>query len=306
MKQLNSTERRFPLGESATLACLLEVSVPKVGNVHRSADFDDATFYDFVVSASSLGSVFDRASDLAVGELVLESARATREAVGTNTNLGMILLFAPLAKCESDPQSEIKDVLRGLTLNDAQCVTEAIRVARPGGLGDVPSNDVRRESTDNQLGLVELMKLAEDRDTIARQYANGFREFFDIVFPIVASAFASHRSLPESLVYAHLKIIAEIPDTLIARKCGTKVASECSTIAQRIIDELEVGSSEYHDALSDFDFWLRSDGHKRNPGTSADLLAAALFVGLRWGSLSREKLNKALERSRDKSAERME
>src|SRR3954468_24053332 len=140
---------QLSLGQCATLACLLEATAPKVGNVHRGADFDDLTFADFVASAVAIGPVFDAAEQAAVGDTVLEAIRATRRIVGTNTNLGMALLFAALAAVPRTVRlttASVGRVLGGLTADDSRKVYAAIGLAKPGGMGRVEAMDVAGEA----------------------------------------------------------------------------------------------------------------------------------------------------------------
>ena len=88
---------RLSIGKCATLACLWEVTAPKPGNVYRGADFEDLTFADFLTSAVVVGPIVDQCPQLGVGRTVLSAVQATRRTVGTNTNLGTLLLLAPLA-----------------------------------------------------------------------------------------------------------------------------------------------------------------------------------------------------------------
>jgi triphosphoribosyl-dephospho-CoA synthase len=121
----------------AQVACLLEVTARKPGNVHRFRDFDDVTYLDFVLSASAVADPLDRVGDLGVGEAVLRAVEATRRLVASNTNLGMILLLAPLAGvAAAEPlEAGVSAVLRETTRDDARRVYRAIRRAMPGGLG---------------------------------------------------------------------------------------------------------------------------------------------------------------------------
>src|SRR5262245_44444417 len=128
------------IGQCATLACLLEATAPKVGNVHRGADFEDLTFTDFVISAVTIGPAMEAAASTGVGKAVLEAVTGTRHCIQSNSNLGMVLLLAPLAAVPADEQLSTKSVgaiLRGLTSEDSRLVYEAIRVAHPSGLGQV-------------------------------------------------------------------------------------------------------------------------------------------------------------------------
>jgi triphosphoribosyl-dephospho-CoA synthase len=127
------------------------------------------------------------------------------------------------------------------------------------------------------------MRLAADRDLVARQYANNFADVFRTADAIAAAA--AELPLGEAIVRAYLLLLGEQPDTLIARKCGPQIAREASTRAAAVVAALDAGDPDYDRLIADFDFWLRADGHRRNPGTTADIIAAALFVLLREGGL---------------------
>jgi triphosphoribosyl-dephospho-CoA synthase len=272
-------------GECGFLACLWEATARKPGNVHRYADFDDVGYLDFVASAAAIAPAIDRAEQRPVGETVLEAIRATRRLVSTNTNLGMVLLVAPVAAVPRGHslQTGIGDVLRGLTVADARAVYEAIRLAQPGGLGTAPEQDVRDEPTRT---LWEVMALAADRDLIARQYANGFREVWDIGLPSLLQGLQKVLSLEEAIIFCHLSLLSALPDSLIARKRGLAVAEEASRRARDVLGRGWPHSDDGQQALADLDAWLRTDGHARNPGTTADLVAACLFAALREGLLT--------------------
>jgi len=129
------------------------------------------------------------------------------------------------------------------------------------------------------------MRAAADRDLVARQYVDGFAEVFEVVGEI-GGQLATGRRLADAVIRAHLRLMHEHPDSLIARKCGAAVAREAAAYAGQVLAAGEPGDETYHEALADFDFWLRSDGHRRNPGTTADLIAAALFALLRDNMIS--------------------
>jgi triphosphoribosyl-dephospho-CoA synthase len=272
----------MPRGECATLAALWEVTATKPGNVHRGADFEDATFADFATSAVVIGPIFQRAAEQRMGHLVLAAVEATRAAVGTNTNLGMILLMAPLAMAADDRplKDEIGRVLDSLDAEDARAVYEAIRLARPGGLGQVAEADVMSSPPRD---LIQAMRLAADRDLVARQYANGFSEVLGFVLPRLSRAMERGWALNDAIVYVHVQTLHALPDTLIARKCGQALVERAARLAAGVLDAGEPGEANYQAALADLDFWLRSDHHRRNPGTTADLVAAGLFAALRTG-----------------------
>lgn len=268
------------IGQSATLACLLEVTVPKPGNVHRGADFEDVSFADFVASAVAIGPAMEAAAERRLGETVLDAVRATRRLVATNTNLGTVLLLAPLAAVPRGVSfaDGLPDVLQSLDADDARLTYQAINEAKPSGLGRIDSMDV---TDDPPTDLLAAMQAAADRDLIARQYTNNFREVLDGARPWIQQSLASGWNLADAVIHAHLRLMSEHPDSLIARKCGPEIATESARRAGHVLDSGGPGDENYQRALGDLDFWLRSDGHRRNPGTTADLIAAGLFTLLR-------------------------
>lgn len=267
-------------GQCASLACLLEVMAPKPGNVHRGADFDDLTFRDFVASSVAIAPAMQSATQRPAGQTVLDAIRATRALVGTNTNLGTVLLLAPLAAVprEAEIRGGVAEVLASLGPEDAVSVYRAIRLAQPGGLGRVEMADVHQSPPSD---LLAAMRAAASRDLVARQYTNGFAEVFTAVVPWLADSAGHDWSLNDRIVVTHLRLMSQFPDSLIARKCGRRVAQQASVRAASVLEAGRPGQPAYCQALADFDFWLRSDHHRRNPGTTADLIAAGLFVALR-------------------------
>ncbi len=281
-----SPEDRFctRLAEAVRHACVLEASAAKPGNVHPQASFADLTFDDFVRSADAASPALVRAAQMGVGQSVFQAIEATHAVVSSNTNLGIVLLIAPLAAVPLDrPLREgIGEVLSRLTRDDAAWVYRAIRLAQPGSLGTANEQDIANEPTET---LLEVMKLAADRDGVAAQYANGFAWVLDEGLPFLSSVgqdFGQHWEA--AVIELHLRLLAEHPDTLIARKCGDSVAAEASRRARRCLSEqvgLPLESAERTRRIGEFDQWLRGDGHRRNPGTTADLVAACLFAAIR-------------------------
>ncbi len=270
----------WSIGQCATLACLLEVCTPKPGNVHRAADFHDLTLNDFLVSAACIGPVMDRAERRGVGRTVLDAIRATRLHTGRNTNLGTVLLLAPLAAVprSASLRAGIHSVLEALDAGDARLVYEAIRLAQPGGMGRVERMDIQDAPP---VELREAMRAAADRDLVARQYTDDFTLVLGTVVPWLVEGREAGWSLTDSIIHTHVRLLNEYPDSLIARKCGPAVAGESAARAGRVLDAGRPGDADYDVALSDLDFWMRSDGNRRNPGTTADLIAAGLFAALR-------------------------
>ena len=270
------------IGQCATLACFLEATAPKPGNVHRGTDFDDLTYPDLITSAIMIGPVMESAPRRRLGETILDAVRATHDAVETNTNLGTILLLAPLAAVprKQPLDSGVRDVLDRLDAEDSRLVYEAIRMARPGGMGRVDQADVAGEAPAD---LIAAMRLAAERDLVARQYVNGFYVVFHDVVPAIQSGLDRGWGTSGAIVHAQMTIMSRFPDSLVARKCGKETAQRASDHAAEVLRSGTPNDDAFWQAVADLDFWLRADGHRRNPGTTADLIAAGLFALLRDG-----------------------
>jgi triphosphoribosyl-dephospho-CoA synthase len=278
----------YQLGLHAQLACVWEATARKPGNVHRYRDFDDMTYLDFIASAAAMAPVIAVAAHYCVGATVCEAVRLTRSVCRRNTNLGLALLLAPLAKARrtstrrsGDYRGEVRRVLAemdGEEVDDVGYVYYAIALANPGGLGEAPEQDVRRPPTAK---LLDCMALAQDRDLIARQYANGFAEVFDEGGPAVLVGIDRTGCIEGGIIHAHLHLMAKFPDSLIARKRGLAEALESAQRAQAVLEAGWPHTPEGRRAIRALDDWLRAVGHQRNPGTTADLVGASLFVLLR-------------------------
>lgn len=288
-----------PLAALLQRACVLEVTARKAGNVHPEAEFDDLNFEDFLRSAAASTPWLAKAAQIGVGRAILAATQATQRAVGTNTNLGISLLLAPLAAVPLDVSLEqgIGDVLTSLTSQDAHDVYTAIRHTQPGGLGEVTEGDIHSAPTGS---LVEMMMLAAPRDLIAAQYATHFDLVLHEGCKILADWSSqqaedqSPKDQPESdpfesdlqfdetaTIGLHLTLISRHGDSLIARKCGEKVANVAQRHAERVLKLGWPHTIQGKAEFDRFDHWLRADGHRRNPGTTADLTAAILFATLR-------------------------
>jgi triphosphoribosyl-dephospho-CoA synthase len=283
---MSITSSLLSTGAAATLACLYEATAPKPGNVHPGAAFNDASYADFVTSAVVIGPILEQAAQRGVGQTMLDAVAATRAAVGTNTNLGTLLLIAPLAAVprDEDLRAGLVGVLARLDGRDTRLVYEAIRRSGAGGLSRTNQADVFADPP-SHLTLVEVMRLAADRDLVARQYTNDFADVFDGPAAWVAEGLSRGLPLSVAIVRAHVRQIASHGDSLIGRKCGPQIADEARHRATAVLVSGSPGEKSYDRALAELDFWLRADAHRRNPGTTADLVAAALFVLLREGRL---------------------
>ena len=265
------------------IACTLETTARKPGNVHRDAGFADLCYADFLAGAAAIRPVLDRTGELGVGRAVLECVFETRRLVATNVNLGIALLLAPLTAVSPDQslKSGISRVLQRLTVADAQSVYEAIRLAQPGGLGHVSEQDVANEPTED---LLTIMRRATDRDLIARQYATGFQQVFWGA-TLLAGPVVARLDWEQAIIMCHMEMMANFPDTLIARKRGAAEAEESARRAAAVLAAEWPATPDSHRLLADLDAWLRAVGHGRNPGTTADLVTASLFAVLRDGTI---------------------
>jgi len=274
-----------PVARAIRIACLLDAAAPKPGNVHHGAAFGDMTAADLVTSAEVITPLLVTAGTRGVGRSILDAVQATRRQVGSNTNLGIILLLAPLAAVEpgSPLAGGIDDVLDSLGPNDADDVFAAIALANPAGLGRLEQHDVAEPA---RIGLVEAMRLAAERDLVARQYATGFELVLGDGREQLASGEAFAADWSRQVVGLALWLLARHPDSLITRKCGPTVAREAGDRAAAVLAAGWPDSTRAHDALRQLDSWLRADGHRRNPGTTADLVTAILFAAIRDGQIS--------------------
>ncbi len=283
------------------LASLWEACAPKPGNVNRRFDFHDATLPDFLSSAVVAAESLRGTRRWSVGSLVHRAVRARAAVVGSNTNLGILLLLAPLAMAASSgPRGTLRartaETLRSMDGEDARLVYEAIRLAAPGGLGRVDRDDVAEEAPPS---LLDAMKEAASRDSVAREYGTDFALTFDLVVPELHKGLEAGLGLADAVVRAYLVVLASVPDTLISRKEGIERARD---VSRRAAELLETASKRLFIApsgLERFDGELRAFGNRLNPGTTADLTTAGLFVLLAEGPWSEAEL---LARWKDASA----
>ena len=220
---------------AAQLASIVEVCSEKPGNVHINQSFGDANPFDFFAGAVSIGPVFQRVKDLSVGDIVLKGVESRSKLSSTNVNLGILLLLAPLAKasvkCESGSgtpaiKDSLKDVLDELSEDDAVAVFRAIRLSNAGGIGHVDRYDVREDP--QGITLLDAMYLAQERDSIAKEYVTNFAITFEVSLPSLKDTLGRGTTLRDAILHTYLVILAEIPDTLIARKLGFGEAFEVS------------------------------------------------------------------------------
>jgi triphosphoribosyl-dephospho-CoA synthase len=264
---------------------VLEVSAEKPGNITPRHDFHDTSYEDMLRSAIAIGPELARAGERGVGETVFAVVQASRRATQANTNLGIALLLAPLATAalSGGPLRErLAATLAALDVADAQTAYAAIRLADAGGLDTRVEHDVRAEAT---VGLREAMASAAGRDSIAAEYVSDFALTFETGVPTLVAALRDGLREREAIVELHLRLLAAVPDTLIARKRGPEAAARVSAGAREALAAGGVRTAAGRRAVRGFDVSLREPGNALNPGTTADLVAATLFVALLEGML---------------------
>jgi triphosphoribosyl-dephospho-CoA synthase len=276
---------------AAQLACLLEATAPKPGNVSPARRFDDIGYEDFLASAAAIGGPLAGAGARPLGATIRLAIESTGSWTSSNTNLGIVLLLAPLVRAavlepRSGGAASLRDSLRRVldttTVEDAGEVYAAIRQAAPGGLGRAEAQDVSDEPT---VTLLEAMRLAAERDSIASEYTTAFAITFETAAPALERARLDGLSWNDAVVETFLHVLAAVPDTHIARRAGEPLALEVTREAQSVLAAGGVRSLVGRGAIDAFDLALRSGepGHLANPGTTADLTAAAIFVVLAGG-----------------------
>jgi len=308
-------ETAFRVAAAAQLACLLEATAPKPGNVSPGRSFADASYADYLASAAAIGGPLIGVGTRPLGKTVRLAIEATACWTRSNTNLGIVLLLAPLARAavenevgihfqpmaggfraktsETASQGDGSDnevgtpfraatrrVLAATTVDDAREVYAAIRRAAPGGLGRVDDQDVADEPT---MTLVEVMRLAADRDSIAHEYATAFEITFQAAAPALAAARRDGLCWDDAIVETFLTLLADRPDTHVLRRAGPARAADVSRRAHDALAAGGVRSDAGRRAVAELDRALRDPRHTANPGTSADLTAAAVFVVLMEG-----------------------
>ncbi|MGH8679077.1 MAG: triphosphoribosyl-dephospho-CoA synthase, partial [Burkholderiales bacterium] len=261
-------------------AAVTDVRAFKPGNVSAASPGHDMNAQDFVTSADAAAAVIAQPG-LTIGERILRAIEATREVVAFNTNLGIVLLCAPLAHAAVEPLAErslrdrVAAGLRTMTVTDAELAYRAIRLARPGGLGHSERHDVFDAPS---VSLLEAMREAAGRDRIAYQYVTDFRDVFESGVPAARTALASGYSAEWAAVAVYLVFLSRFPDSHVGRKHGLEIAREVIREAQTAATALEAaaGPQQAMPLLEDLDRRLKSRGI--NPGTSADMTVASLVA----------------------------
>ena len=289
---------------------LLEVTVAKPGNVTPTAGFEGTRIEHFLASAVAAESWFEETarrgiavsenklsvSQVGMGQIIKECAVDINTwQKGGNTVLGTVMLFVPIAVAAgmvstgenfsfdfSRLRANLRLAVESTTAEDAVHLYEAIDVAKPSGLGDAPDLDVTDPASKTRLlaenvTLYEVFKLAAGYDDICSEWVNKYQITFDLAYPYL-TAQLERGDLNTAVVHTFLKILSEHTDTFIARKVGVEKAREVSLDAKKVLALGGLETAEGRESILELDMRLRASGNLLNPGTTADLTAAALAL----------------------------
>lgn len=291
------------IAKTAQIASVLEVSgYPKPGNVHRTRDFPDMIFEDFLISGIVIGNTMKRAAELGkhyssnpremakieIGKLIKEAVVETDKWVENNTNLGIIMLLTPICAAAGmsndidEMPYNIDEILRATTPYDAVNLYEAINIADAGGMGvqdefDVANENAQKELLEKNINMYDVLDLSSQWDRLANEITRTMPITFEMGYPIFKDVKKDH-GINKATVQTFLTILSIYPDTLIARKYGLDTAQEVSVDASLIIKEGGALTEKGRDMLVDFDSYLVKKNY--NPGTTADLTASSVMIAL--------------------------
>jgi triphosphoribosyl-dephospho-CoA synthase len=315
MGLISSEELSDHVSRCLELAILLEVSAyPKPGNVHRTADFTGTRYEHFLASAVAVASHFRKAAEQGIavsGEEISPPhagvGKVVRDAVqsvgqwqnGGNTLLGSILLLSPLAIAAgmtlakqkmslSKLRTNLKLIVESTTPVDAVDVYDAITLANPSALGQVPKLDVtdptsKQRMLKEQVTLFEVFKIASDYDSIASEWVENYPITFDLGYPFFVEQLESTKDINVATVHTFLEILSRIPDTFIARKVDLGKAKDISTCARQVLDKGGLTTRTGTQQLWNLDKRLRDSTHVLSPGTTADITQAVLALAILEG-----------------------
>lgn len=284
------------IAKIAQIASCLEVSgSPKPGNVHRTRDYDDMVFEDFLISGIVIGDTIREAAenvdrdDLAsarLGKYILEAVRETDNWIANNTNLGIVMLLVPIsaAAAISDDFYEIREniveLMASTTVDDAIDLYDAINIADAGGMGeqdeyDVAGENAKQELRENNQTMYDVLAISAPWDRLAKELTTNMPVCFDVGYKEYREL-KKENSLNRSSVLTFLEILSRVPDTLISRKYGAEKANDVSNMALDLLAYKD--DEDFEDKVREFDDYLFEN--KLNPGTTADLTAASIMLTL--------------------------
>jgi triphosphoribosyl-dephospho-CoA synthase len=307
--------RHDEIAAALELALLLEVSAyPKPGNVHRTRDFENTRFEHFLASAAALVPHFRLAAlrgskiaagsihsgELMIGERIKRAVESCAEwQRGGNTSLGAILLLIPISYAAGmvpsrkalkaqEIRKNLRIVARGTNKVDAVNAYRAISHASPGGMGKVPELDINDKDSltrirKQNISLFDIFRISSEYDTISSEWVRGFPVTFDIGLPFLVRELRATGDINTAVVDTYLRILSQVPDTLVARKLGIGKAREVSLMAKRALKAGGMKTSRGRKEAEDMDKSLQRADHQCNPGTTADLTASTLSILLLSG-----------------------
>ena len=297
------------ISQCLELAILLEASAHKPGNVNLITNFENTRFEHFLASAVAATPFFELAAEqgtavaegkssvtgIRLGRLIKDCvAEVDAWQHGGNTLLGTIILLSPIAVaagmtsvgkgiCIRRLRKALKHVVESTTPADAVDLYEAIKIANPGGLGEAPDLDINDPASEARIlrenvSLFQVFKIAEKYDTICSEWVNNYPVTFDMAYPSLAKKLGDSTDLNEAIIHTFLEVLANVPDTFIARKVGLEKSRKVSANARRVLDLGGLKTASGTRSLHRFDQQLRRSNNLLNPGTTADIIGAALSL----------------------------
>ncbi|AHL23135.1 triphosphoribosyl-dephospho-CoA synthase [Thermococcus nautili] len=271
---------------------LIEVAVPKPGNVSRRRDFEDLSIYNFLVAYPALAGIYHEAikraesirsgllrpNEAGIGELIRRGVEASKRVQDANPNFGVIVLSIPLLMGLSmtrkilEGGEKAKLLIEESTVGDTMELYRAIRIANPKGLPsgvkyDVYSEKAFEELFRDRINLSRIAEISRERELIFREWIEGYRLTYG-TFERLAERIPC--PLEETIVGVFIELLAENLDTLILRKAGR---DEAELVREKARDVVGGRMS-----LEEFDAFMREKGDLRNPGSLADVMAVSLSL----------------------------
>ncbi|OPY23276.1 MAG: triphosphoribosyl-dephospho-CoA synthase [Methanobacterium sp. PtaU1.Bin097] len=290
------------ISKIAQMASILEVSGhPKPGNVHRTQDFEDMVFEDFLISGIAIGNTMKKAAGrglrytdedelhkIGLGELIREAVVETNGWVENNTNLGIIMLLTPISAAAGSIshfnglRDKIHELMLATTPQDAVNLYEAINIADAGGMGeredlDVGSEKAKEELLEKGINMFDVLEISSSWDALAYELTHKMPVSFEVGYPTFKDLKNTH-GINKATVQTFLTILSKKPDTLISRKYDASVSEQVKADAKIILDKGGILTEEGRSKLLKFDQDLMNKNY--NPGTTADLTASSLMIGL--------------------------
>ena len=314
--QIRSYEKTRHISKCLECAILFEVSADKPGNVNLIVGFEGTRYEHFLASAVAATPSFEWAakrgvgvslgkihiSDVGLGRIIKDCvADINAWQRGGNTLLGTVILLSPIAVAAGmtstkeehifkipELRENLKLVVESTTPEDAVDVYEAIKIANPSGLGTVPELDTNDPNSVNKIrkekiSLYDIFVIASKYDAVCSEWVKNYPITFDVAYPYLVEQTRKTENLNIAIIHTFLKVLAEHPDTFIARKVGMETARESSSMATEVLKLGGLETSAGRESLREFDHELRKSSNLLNPGTTADIIAAALALSVLGG-----------------------